>query len=157
MYVQSDLQSEDYTSFFTGIYDNDSYRKNPVLSLFPFNMKSVNCTHNDRKIKIVSVELKQNLTFCEKQNLHESFTECIRLKVNASCNGKQICDQLTFNGCDDCSRLSKFAYISFSCKGMSRFMLVFCILVNSNYFYQVLSLLPIQLLLSLFGAFCQSI
>ncbi|CAG2228139.1 unnamed protein product [Mytilus edulis] len=37
------------------------------------------------------------------------------MKVNSACNGNQMCEQLT-NGCDDCSRLLKFAYISFSCK-----------------------------------------
>lgn len=100
---------ENYTSFFTGIYDNDIYRK-PVRSLSPFNMKLVNSTHNDRKIEIVSAELKQNVSFCEKQNLHETLIKCIQMKINAACNGKQICEQLTWYE-------PKFVNISFSCKG----------------------------------------
>lgn len=87
-----------YTSFFTGIRDNDTYRK-PALSLSPFNMKSVNCTHSDRRMEIHSIELKQNSSFYEKQNLHESLTKCIQMKVNEACNGKQICEQVRTQVC----------------------------------------------------------
>ncbi|CAG2209590.1 unnamed protein product [Mytilus edulis] len=94
--------------------DNDHYRK-PLGSVCSFNMKLVNCTNSNRKIEIQSVKLKQYLSFCENQNLKRSCTECYQIKVNSACNGKQMCEQLT-NGCDDCSRLPKFVYISFSCK-----------------------------------------
>ncbi|XP_071133303.1 uncharacterized protein [Mytilus edulis] len=94
--------------------ENDHYRK-PLGSVCPFNMKLVNCTNSDRKIEIQSVKLKQYLSFCENQNLKRSCTECYQMKVNSACNGNQMCEQLT-NGCDDCSRLPKFVYISFSCK-----------------------------------------
>lgn len=113
------INLENYTSFFTGINDNDKYEKPPALSVFPFNMKSVNCTNSDRRMEIQSVELKKNLSFCEKQNMQSSLTKCIQMKVIASCNGKQMCEQLTSNGCDDCSRLPKVANISFNCKGNS--------------------------------------
>lgn len=87
-------------------------------------MKLVNCNYNNRKIDIQSVELKQYSSFCEKQNKNRICTECFHTKVNAACNGKQRCDQLTWNGCHDCSRLSKFNYISFSCKCKSRLCLL---------------------------------
>ncbi|VDI25600.1 Hypothetical predicted protein [Mytilus galloprovincialis] len=92
------------------IRDNDTYEK-PALSLSPFNMKSVNCTHSDRRMEIHSVELKQNSSFCEKQNLHESLTKCIQMKVNAACNGKQTCEQVRWYE-------PKYVNISFSCKGI---------------------------------------
>lgn len=76
-------------------------------------MKSVNCTHSDRRMEIHSVELKQNSSFCEKQNLHESLTKCIQMKVNAACNGKQTCEQVRW-----CEPM--YVNISFSCKGKSK-------------------------------------
>lgn len=101
-----------YTTFFTGIRDNDTYIK-PSLSLSPFNMKSVNCTHSDRRMEIRSVELKQYSSFCEKQNLHESLTKCMQMTVNEACNGKQTCEQVRWYE-------PKYVNISFSCKGKSK-------------------------------------
>ncbi|CAC5392883.1 unnamed protein product [Mytilus coruscus] len=96
------------------------FRK-PSQSVCPFNMKSVNCTQFVRKIEIQSVEFYQYLSCYEKQNLNmlnKNCTECIQMEVNASCNGKQICEQLTWNECSDCSRLPTFVNISFSCKAI---------------------------------------
>lgn len=123
MQFESDYWLQCYISYFLIGEDEDRYHKR-LKSVCPLNMKAVNCNHNDRKIEIQSVELKQYSSFCEKQNKNRTCTECFQTKVNAACNGKQRCEQLTWNGCDDCSRLSKFAFISFSCKCKSRLCLL---------------------------------
>lgn len=75
-------------------------------------MNAVNCTHKERKIEIQSIKVEQYLSVCKKQNFYDSLTKCIQKKVNASCNGKQLCEQPTWNE-------PKFVNISFSCKGKS--------------------------------------
>lgn len=103
---------ESNTVFFcTGKSDHHHYRKH-TLALSPFNMNAVNCTEKKRKIEIQSIKVEHYLSFCNKQNYNDSLTKCIQKKVNESCNGKQLCEQPTWNK-------PKFVNISFSCKGKS--------------------------------------